>query len=126
MPLFMRVSTTDWMEDTEIGRRLGSWDLESTIRLAKMLLDLGVDLLDRQAKKLLIGLVGEITGARQAQGLVHEVAGMANNDVIFVGRQFLRDGGWVLKVAEELGVEVAWPTQIARPQIQEQTIVSKM
>lgn len=46
MPLFVRVSVTDWMEDSDIGTELGSWDEESTIQLAKMLPDLGVDLLD--------------------------------------------------------------------------------
>jgi 2,4-dienoyl-CoA reductase-like NADH-dependent reductase (Old Yellow Enzyme family) len=34
------------MEDSDIGTELGSWDEESTIQLAKMLPDLGVDLLD--------------------------------------------------------------------------------
>lgn len=46
MPLFLRISSTEWMEETDIGKRLGSWDVESTIRLAKLLPDLGVDLLD--------------------------------------------------------------------------------
>ncbi|KAL2815739.1 NADH oxidase [Aspergillus granulosus] len=46
MPVFVRISVTDWMEDTNIGKELGSWNVESTVRLAKMLPDLGVDLLD--------------------------------------------------------------------------------
>lgn len=46
MPLFVRVSSTEWMEETEVGGKLGSWDVESTIRLARLLPALGVDLLD--------------------------------------------------------------------------------
>ncbi|EXJ61589.1 oxidoreductase [Cladophialophora yegresii CBS 114405] len=46
MPLFLRVSSTEWMEETDLAKQFGSWDVESTIRLAKMLPGLGVDLLD--------------------------------------------------------------------------------
>ncbi|SMQ54254.1 unnamed protein product [Zymoseptoria tritici ST99CH_3D7] len=46
MPLFLRLSSTEWMEDTDIGKRLGSWDVESTIKISKIVADLGVDLLD--------------------------------------------------------------------------------
>jgi 2,4-dienoyl-CoA reductase-like NADH-dependent reductase (Old Yellow Enzyme family) len=46
MPVFVRISLTDWMEDTSVGRELGSWDEESTVQLAKMLPALGVDLVD--------------------------------------------------------------------------------
>ncbi|KIV95879.1 hypothetical protein PV10_03480 [Exophiala mesophila] len=46
MPLFLRVSSTEWLEDTEIGKALGSWTVEDTIKLARLLPDLGVDLLD--------------------------------------------------------------------------------
>ncbi|EHY56455.1 NADH-dependent flavin oxidoreductase [Exophiala dermatitidis] len=46
MPLLLRVSATEWMEDTEPGNKFGSWDLESTIRLARLLPSLGVDFLD--------------------------------------------------------------------------------
>ena len=43
MPLFLRISATDWLEhlpDTQ------SWTLEDTIKLAEVIADLGVDLLD--------------------------------------------------------------------------------
>ncbi|KAF2729793.1 FMN-linked oxidoreductase [Polyplosphaeria fusca] len=46
MPLFLRISSTEWMEDTDLGKDFGSWDVESSIRLAKLLPALGVDLLD--------------------------------------------------------------------------------
>lgn len=43
MPLSLRVSSTEWMEDSSEPE---SWDVESTIRLAKLLPALGVDMLD--------------------------------------------------------------------------------
>ncbi|KAH7114308.1 hypothetical protein B0J11DRAFT_540645 [Dendryphion nanum] len=46
MPLFLRISSTEWLEETDIGKQLGSWDIESSIKLAKLLPGLGVDLLD--------------------------------------------------------------------------------
>ena len=150
MPIFVRISATDWMEETEQGKRLGSWTLDDTITLAKLLPDLGVDVLDvssggicpeaaynvfnagqqqsemagivrkamaESGKRLLIGTVGEITEAKQAHDLVQDVSGGQNADLISVGRAFLRDPSWVMKAAEELDVDVAWPTQVARPQI---------
>lgn len=98
MPLLVRVSATEWMED--YGGE--SWDVPSTIKLAKLLPDLGVDLLDvssggnnekqkiivhknfqvdiaeriRNAlfeagiKNLLIGAVGMITEAEHAKEIV--------------------------------------------------------
>jgi len=46
MPLFVRLSSTEFMEGTDLGQKLGSWDLESTINVAKQFPALGVDLLD--------------------------------------------------------------------------------
>ncbi|ESZ97138.1 hypothetical protein SBOR_2496 [Sclerotinia borealis F-4128] len=40
MPLLLRISATEWIDDVE------SWDVPDTIRLAKLLPGLGVDLLD--------------------------------------------------------------------------------
>lgn len=81
--------------------------------------------------KLLIGAVGLITEAEQARDILDDRPGnkigieaaeaeqlvdakrakepMA--DIILVGRQFLREPEWVLKVAWKLGVEVGWPSQ---------------
>jgi 2,4-dienoyl-CoA reductase-like NADH-dependent reductase (Old Yellow Enzyme family) len=46
MPLFIRMSSTEFMEDTDLGKELGAWDVDSTIKVAKQLPALGVDLLD--------------------------------------------------------------------------------
>jgi 2,4-dienoyl-CoA reductase-like NADH-dependent reductase (Old Yellow Enzyme family) len=45
-PLFLRISSAEFLEDTDLGKELGSWDVESTIKVAKQLPALGVDLLD--------------------------------------------------------------------------------
>ncbi|GAW12268.1 hypothetical protein ANO14919_016310 [Xylariales sp. No.14919] len=99
MPLFLRISATEWMEHT--GEP--SWTLEDSIRLAKLLPAAGVDLLDvssggnNEAQKinvhpyyqvdlagkvrealrqegidLLIGAVGFITNAEMARSIVQE------------------------------------------------------
>ena len=44
MPLFLRVSATDWLEESKPD--MESWKIEDTVRLAEILADSGVDLLD--------------------------------------------------------------------------------
>ena len=43
MPLFVRISATDWLEDLS---EVKSWRLESTIQLSEVLASKGVDLID--------------------------------------------------------------------------------
>lgn len=43
MPIFLRISATDWLENEE---GLDSWKVEDTVRLAEILADKGIDLLD--------------------------------------------------------------------------------
>ena len=137
MPLLVRVSATEWMEWA--GQE--SWDLNQTIKLAKMLPDLGVDLLDvssggnnseqkidlsnpyyqinlaeqvreavkAEGKELLVGAVGFVTTAEIAKDVAQNKA-----DLVFVGRQFLREPEFVLRAAHKLGVKVAWPNQLSR------------
>jgi len=42
MPLFFRISATDWLEQE---KDMESWKLEDTVRLADILADRGVDLI---------------------------------------------------------------------------------
>ncbi|KNG48720.1 nadh-dependent flavin oxidoreductase [Stemphylium lycopersici] len=171
MPLYLRISSTDWMEETEQAKKHGSWDVESSIRLAKLLPGLGVDLLDvssggnhpdqrinmfdskdyqikiaaqiRSALKqenlsMFIGAVGLITEAEQARDIVEEGGAAISKvgdaelakeaqaavkvtegkeplaDVVLVARQFMREPEWVLRVAWQLGLDVAWPNQFLR------------
>jgi 2,4-dienoyl-CoA reductase-like NADH-dependent reductase (Old Yellow Enzyme family) len=174
MPLFLRLSSTEWLEETDVGKQHGSWDVASTIELTKIVSKLGVDFLDvssggnhpaqrinmfrssdyqtkiaAQIRKelratgsqILIGAVGLITEAEQARGIVEgsisgppnenestikgeaeaakaitEVGGIGEPmaDAVLVARQFMREPEWVLKVAHQLGVMVAWPSQFDR------------
>lgn len=165
VPLFLRVSATDWLDESEVFKESGSWDLNSTIRLAKELPSLGVDLIDvssggnhkdqridphtsyqvdlageirnelrkSSVHNLFVGAVGLVTTPQRAREIVQgsdnhneavkEEARAAESllggsdpkaDVVFVGRQFLRDPAWVLNVAKELGVKVSVPYQFQR------------
>jgi len=120
-PLFVRVSATDWLRDRE------SWTLESTIRLADRLADLGVDLIDvsgggihpksrppesgpgyqesyaqeireRTERDVRVGAVGGITTPEQADALVRNDRG----DLAIVGREHLRDPYFALHAADRL------------------------
>ncbi|KAL4802970.1 NADH oxidase [Aspergillus unguis] len=148
MPVFVRLSAEDWMGHTEVGKRFGNWDEKDTIRLAKLLPDYGVDLVDISSggncyeasfnvfdggekhkaiacrvkhalkaadSKLLVGTVGLITQAKQARDLVQGgPTGGSGVDIISIGRQFLKEPDWVLKVGEDLGVDITWPEQLQR------------
>lgn len=46
MPLFLRISSTEYLEGTDIAQQTGCWTVEESTRLAKLLPELGVDLLD--------------------------------------------------------------------------------
>ncbi|MFW6003277.1 MAG: NADH:flavin oxidoreductase/NADH oxidase [Halanaeroarchaeum sp.] len=121
IPLFVRISATDWLDDRE------SWTLAQSVRLAGDLADLGVDLVDvstggispdqdidwtgpnyqvRFAERLreatddiLVGTVGGIRTAEQAQATIQN----GRADVAIVGREFLRDPYFPLHAAQRLG-----------------------
>ncbi|EGS18680.1 uncharacterized protein CTHT_0052870 [Thermochaetoides thermophila DSM 1495] len=145
MPLFVRISATEWMEWT--GQP--SWDLEQSKKLALLLADEGVDLLDvssggnnpkqqitfhpyyqadlaaaikqelikhGKADKMKIGAVGGVTTAELAKEFVQE-GGRVGADLVLVARQFLREPEFVLKTAADLGVKVQGPIQYHRAPI---------
>ena len=43
MPLFLRITATDWLEEFP---EIPSWKVEDTVKLAEILAEKGVDLLD--------------------------------------------------------------------------------
>ena len=128
LPLFVRISCTDWMED--------GWDLTQSIELCRRLKEIGVDLIDcssgglvpdakipaapgyqvpfaaaiRQQVGIATGAVGLITEPLQAEQIVS--TGQA--DAILLAREFLRDPYWPLHAARVLGVNVSWPKQYER------------
>jgi 2,4-dienoyl-CoA reductase-like NADH-dependent reductase (Old Yellow Enzyme family) len=134
MPLFFRISADDWLSGQDAHPE--SWTIDQTVKLAPILRDLGVDLLDvssggahpdqkiqggpgYQAKfanavkdavgdSLQVGTVGSITTGMLAQKLLE-----AGPDVAFVGRYFQKNPGLVWTFAEELGVEITAAHQIS-------------
>ncbi|MBI5015657.1 MAG: NADH:flavin oxidoreductase/NADH oxidase [Deltaproteobacteria bacterium] len=127
-PVFVRLSATDWVE--------GGWDLDQSVRLARRLRELGVDLVDCSSAGLAhdatvpeapgyqvpfadavradagipTAAVGRITEPRQAEAIV--TAG--NADAVSLGRELLRCPYWPLTAARELGVEILWPDPYLR------------
>jgi len=124
LPLFVRISATDWAD--------GGWDVEQSVVLAKHLKDLGVDLIDvssgglvpkaripvgkgyqvpaaqklRDEVGIMTGTVGLITESRHAD----EIVTGGDADLVFIGRELLREPYWALKAQHELGEDPSWPT----------------
>jgi 2,4-dienoyl-CoA reductase-like NADH-dependent reductase (Old Yellow Enzyme family) len=126
-PLFVRISATDWTE--------GGWATEETVKLAYILKDMGVDLIDcssggnvynakipvspgyqvpfsEAVRKtgILTGAVGLITTARQAESILQE----EKADLVLLGRELLRNPYFPLLSARELGENITWPVQYLR------------
>jgi 2,4-dienoyl-CoA reductase-like NADH-dependent reductase (Old Yellow Enzyme family) len=124
LPLFVRISATDWAE--------GGWDVEQSIVLARRLKELEVDLIDvssgglvpkaripvgkgyqvppaqkiREEARIMTSAVGLITETQYANEIV--TGGAA--DVVFIGRELLREPYWAIKAQHELDAEPSWPT----------------
>ena len=127
-PLFVRISATDWMD--------GGWDLQGSIELAKVLKEIGVDLIDvstgglvhdakipsapgyqvsfateiKNKAGILTSAVGLISDADQAE----EIVSSGKADAVMVARQFLRNPRWAIEVAEYFGEKIDWSQQLER------------
>jgi len=126
-PLFVRISSTDWTE--------GGWTVEDSVKLAYILKDMGVDLIDcssggnvlnakipvspgyqvpfsEAVRKtgILTGAVGFITTARQAETILQE----EKADLVFLARELLRNPYFPLFAARELDDDITWPVQYMR------------
>lgn len=123
MPLFVRISATDWVE--------GGWDGEQSVALSRKLKEVGVDLVHvssgalvpqaripvakgyqipfaRQIRceaKVMTGAVGLITEAQHA----NEIITGGDADLVFLARELLREPYWAIKAEQELGAEPSWP-----------------
>jgi len=129
VPLIVRLSATDWVD--------GGWDDDQTVRLAALLREEGVDLVDtstggnvladipvepgyqvpfarrvRTEAGIPAGAVGLITEPKQAEEIIAE----GSADVVLLGRELLRDPHWPLRAAYELGESDTdlWPAQYRR------------
>lgn len=125
MPLFVRISATDWMPDD------ASWEPDHAVELSRRMKMLGVDLVDcssgglvpeqiiqpfpgyqtafsgriRSEAGVMTGTVGMITDPVQAEHILQ--TGQA--DMVLVGREFLRDPYFPLHAAARLGEDISWP-----------------
>ncbi|MFD2164162.1 NADPH dehydrogenase NamA [Paradesertivirga mongoliensis] len=127
-PFFVRISATDWAE--------GGWDLQDSIRLAGILRNEGVDLIDcstggnlavakipvapgyqvsfaeaiKKDSGIMTAAVGFIDDAGQAEEII--VSGKA--DLVLLAREMLREPYFALKAAQTLGADISWPVQYER------------
>lgn len=60
----------------------------------------------RAEAEIMTGAVGLITEPHQA----NEIITSGKADLVFVGREFLREPYWGLKAEQALGQEAKWPT----------------
>ena len=126
-PLFVRLSATDWTE--------GGWELSDTVELSRILHERGVDVIDcssggnnpvakipvapgyqvgfsEEIKKtgILTASVGMLTTREQLTNILET----EKADLVFLGRELLRNPYFPLTLAHETGDEVMWPKQYAR------------
>ncbi len=128
MPLFVRISATDWLE--------GGWTIDDSIELSKTLKNCGVDLIDvssggtssgapvpvgpgyqvplahqiRVESQIPTSAVGMITDPQQAEAIIAD----GRADAVMLGREMLRNPRWAFHAAHVLGAEVKWPNQLLR------------
>ena len=128
LPLFVRISSTDWVE--------GGWNIDDSVRLARELKLMGVDLIDcssggnlprvriptgpgyqtafaeriRRESEVLTGTVGMITAPAQADHIIRT----EQADAVLLARELLRHPYWPLHAAKALGQDMAWPKQYQR------------
>lgn len=135
LPLFFRVSATDWLGGDTQDERAG-WTIDDTVELAAALKGLGVDLIDvssggsapdapivvapnyqipfaarlRQAVQIPTAGVGLITEPEQAERII--ASGQA--DAVFLARVLLRNPAWIRQAAEHFGHPLPYPPNYRR------------
>jgi 2,4-dienoyl-CoA reductase-like NADH-dependent reductase (Old Yellow Enzyme family) len=127
-PLFVRISATDWVE--------GGWNIDESVKLARMLKLAGVDLIDvssggmvpgakipagpgfqtpfaariRREAEIPTAVVGIITDTAQADQIVRN----GDADLVMPAREMLRDPYWALHSAVKQSKPAPWPVQYLR------------
>lgn len=127
LPLAVRISGTDWTD--------GGWSVDDSVKLATMLKDEGVDLVDCSsggnvhgakipatpgyqvpiaeavgATGIMTAAVGLITLPEQAEEIIRD----EQADIVLLGREMLRNPYWALQAAQQLGQKVDVPPQYLR------------
>jgi 2,4-dienoyl-CoA reductase-like NADH-dependent reductase (Old Yellow Enzyme family) len=127
-PLFVRITSTEWSDK--------GWQIDDSVRLAVVLKERGVDLIDcssggnvykakievgpmyqvpfaekvKKGSGIMTGAVGLITTPQQCEQILQD----GKADLIILARQLLREPYFPLRAAKELGVDVKWPDQYLR------------
>lgn len=127
-PLLLRISATDWAG--------GGWNPEESVKLAAIVKEKGVDLVDcssgglaahqqikvgplyqtpfaekiRKEAGIATGAVGMITTPEEAESVIAN----GRADMVLMAREMLRDPYFPLRAAHELGAEIKWPVQYER------------
>lgn len=130
-PLFVRISAIDWAE--------GGWTLDDSVKLASLLKNKNVDLIDcssgglvsyakiktkpgyqvpfaeaiKKQTGIMTGAVGMITDVEQAENILKN--GQA--DMVLMAREYLREPYFPLTAAHILGENVEWPVQYQRAKL---------
>ena len=125
LPLFVRISATDWVA--------GGWDIDDSVVLSKRLTALGVDLVDvssggttataripvhrgyqvpfarriRDEAEVSTGAVGLITDPEFAD----EIVTGGDADLVLIARELLREPYWALNAEQKLDSPPEWPVQ---------------
>ena len=129
LPIFVRISATDWMGEA-------GWQIDDSVAMAKILKEKDIDLIDcssganvrnatipvapnyqvpfadaiREQAGMATGAVGSITEVEQAEDILQ--AGKA--DLVFMGRELLRDPYFPLRAAKLLNADQVWPLHYER------------
>ena len=128
LPLFIRISATDWKED--------GWNLDEAVELAKQLKPLGADLVDCSSaglvvdQKIAVGPGFQVPFAERIRrdanistatvGLIEtkeqviDILAKNQADLVLMAREFLRDPYWPLRAAREMKQTMSWPAQYLR------------
>ncbi len=127
-PMLVRLSCTDWVE--------GGLAIDDVVQVAQALKERQVDLIDcstggNAARPVIplgpgyqvafserirreIGIPTGAVGLISTPELANEIIHNGRADVVFLGRELLRDPHWPLHAARRLGVDAAWPAQYLR------------
>lgn len=125
LSLWVRISATDWVEN--------GWNPDESVKLSSLLKSKGIDVIDvstggnvahvkipvatgyqipfaseiRQKTEVITGAVGLITQVSQAEDLLDK----NKCDLVFIGRELLRNPYFALKAAVDLDEEIHFPEQ---------------
>ncbi|MDB5081183.1 MAG: oxidoreductase, FAD/FMN-binding [Chloroflexi bacterium] len=131
LPLFVRLSVTDWLPENELR-----FTPDDSVALSKLLAKAGVDLIDSSSggvspnQQIKLGPGYQVPFAEQikqeapiltaAVGLIYEpeqadrIIRTGQADMVALARELLRDPYWPNHAAKSLGFDIRWPVQYER------------